>query len=344
MNHLNMEVKIVPNKIAHEEKFEIPTEAIREILINAVCHRCLTDNSRVLVAIYDDRIEITSPGVLYNVLTLKGVLEGKTATRNVCITNVLSYLNIIENWVTGVQRAILLCKEAGIKEAKFIEMDSAIRVNFYRPSYIEPINEPINEPIKTELSKNGQKIFKTYLRQLLADAKSERLIKESHATSDFVFYTRNKNRKEIEAMDEEQAKIFFNTLITWPNIKEKALLLTLSLTGFRKGEVIGLKWDDIDFNKAKISVNRSVGNYPKYGLIIKEPKTEKSLRTITFPNILIENLKEYKTYQDNLKQKLGDYYKDENFVFSKEDGSLIGTGRAGQVLELQQLQIFIHTL
>ena len=72
-------------------------------------------------------------------------------------------------------------------------------------------------------------------------------------------------------------------------------------------EVIGLKWDDIDFNKAKISVNRSVSNYAKYGLIIKEPKSEKSLRTITVPNILIETLKEYKTYQDNLKQKLGDY-------------------------------------
>ena len=38
MNHLNMEVKIVPNKIAHEERFEIPTEAISEILVNAVCH------------------------------------------------------------------------------------------------------------------------------------------------------------------------------------------------------------------------------------------------------------------------------------------------------------------
>ena len=118
-------------------------------------------------------------------------------------------------------------------------------------------------------------------------------------------------------MDEEQAKTFFNTLITWPNIKEKTLLLTLLLTGFRKGEVIGLKWDDIDFNIAKISVNRSVGNYPKYGLIIKEPKIEKSLRTITVPNILIDTLKEYKTYQDNLKQKLGDYYKDEKWLFSK---------------------------
>ncbi len=102
-----------------------------------------------------------------------------------------------------------------------------------------------------ELAPITKKRFKTYLRQLLADAKSERLIKESHATSDFVFCTRDKNRKEIEAMDEEQAKTFFNTLITWPNIKEKALLLTLLLTGFRKCEVIGLKWDDIDLIKLK---------------------------------------------------------------------------------------------
>lgn len=36
---------------------------------------------------------------------------------------------------TGVQRSILLCEEAGIKEPEFIETDSAIRVNFYRPNY-----------------------------------------------------------------------------------------------------------------------------------------------------------------------------------------------------------------
>ncbi len=203
----------------------------------------------------------------------------------------------------------------------------------------------LNQLKLTAISKK----FKTYLRQLLAHAKRERLIKENYATSDFVFYTRDKNHKEIKAMDEEQAKTFFNTLITWPNIKEKTLLLTLLLTGFRKGDVIGLKWDDIDFNKAKISVNRSVGNYPKYGLIIKEPKTEKSLRTITVPNILIDTLKEYKTYQDNLKQKLGDYYKDENFIFSKEDGSLIGTDRPNawldEVLKKANLPHFkVHSL
>lgn len=57
------------------------------------------------------------------------------STRNACIVNIFSYLNIIENWGTGVQRSILLCEEAGIKKPEFIEMDFAIRVNFYRPNY-----------------------------------------------------------------------------------------------------------------------------------------------------------------------------------------------------------------
>ena len=57
------------------------------------------------------------------------------STRNACIVNVFSCLNIIENWKTGIQRTILLCEEAGIKKPEFIEMDSAIRVNFYRPNY-----------------------------------------------------------------------------------------------------------------------------------------------------------------------------------------------------------------
>ena len=150
-------------------------------------------------------------------------------------------------------------------------------------------------------------------------------------------------------MDEEQAKIFFNTLINWPNIKEKTLLLTLLLTGFRKGEVIGLKWDDIDFKKNKISVNRSVGYFSEFGLIIKDPKTNKSLRTISVPNILIDTLKEYKTYQENIKKEVGEYYKDENWVFSKEDGTLIGTDRPNawldEVLKKANLPHFkVHSL
>ena len=52
-----------------KEKYELPPEAIREMIINAHCHRNILDESCIQVAIYDDRLEVTSPGGLYNGLT-----------------------------------------------------------------------------------------------------------------------------------------------------------------------------------------------------------------------------------------------------------------------------------
>ena len=53
--------------LVRKEKYELPPEAIREMIINAHCHRNLLDESCVQIAIYDDRLEVTSPGGLYNV-------------------------------------------------------------------------------------------------------------------------------------------------------------------------------------------------------------------------------------------------------------------------------------
>ena len=50
---------------------ELPPEAIREMIINAHCHRNLLDESCIQVAVYDDRLEVTSPGGLYNGLTYR---------------------------------------------------------------------------------------------------------------------------------------------------------------------------------------------------------------------------------------------------------------------------------
>ena len=59
-----------------KEKYELPPEAIREMIINAHCHRNILDESCIQVAIYDDRLEVTSPGGLYNGLTYEEVMNG----------------------------------------------------------------------------------------------------------------------------------------------------------------------------------------------------------------------------------------------------------------------------
>ena len=80
LEHINMAIEI--NGIVHDEIYELPIQAIRELIINAVIHRNYMMNSSVQVAVYDDRVEISSPGSLYGSLTLQEALSGRSSIRN----------------------------------------------------------------------------------------------------------------------------------------------------------------------------------------------------------------------------------------------------------------------
>ena len=120
--------------LIRKESYELPIDAIREMIVNAHCHRNLTDESCVQVAIYDDRLEVTSPGGLYNGLTFEEALQGHSKLRNRAIANVFSQMGLIEAWGTGLQRIKNAAKEYGLPEPEFIEMPESFRVNLYRNS------------------------------------------------------------------------------------------------------------------------------------------------------------------------------------------------------------------
>ena len=109
-------------------------DAIREMIVNAECHRNMTDESCVQVAIYDDRLEVTSPGGLYNGLTFEEAIEGHSKLRNRAIANAFSQIGLIEAWGTGLQRIQSAAKEYGLPDVEFIEMPESFRVNLYRMS------------------------------------------------------------------------------------------------------------------------------------------------------------------------------------------------------------------
>ncbi len=118
--------------IQRKEAYELPVEAIREMIVNAHCHRNMTDESCVQVAIYDDRLEVTSPGGLYNGLTFEEALQGHSKLRNRAIANVFSQIGLVEAWGTGLQRIQKTAREYGLPEVEFIEMTETFRVNLYR--------------------------------------------------------------------------------------------------------------------------------------------------------------------------------------------------------------------
>lgn len=130
LKHINLGATI--DGIVRKDRYELPPESIREAIINSVCHRCYLDHSCVQIAIYDNRVEITSPGMLYGGLTIEQAMAGRSKIRNICIAEVFSRMGIIEQWGTGIQRMIQGCKEYGVREPEFIDMGDAFRVNFYR--------------------------------------------------------------------------------------------------------------------------------------------------------------------------------------------------------------------
>lgn len=118
--------------LLRKESYELPVEAIREMIVNAHCHRNMRDESCVQVAIYDDRLEVTSPGGLYNGLTFEEALQGHSKLRNRAIANVFSQIGLIEAWGTGLQRIQNLAKEYRLPDVEFIEMPETFRVNLFR--------------------------------------------------------------------------------------------------------------------------------------------------------------------------------------------------------------------
>lgn len=107
-------------------------EAIREMIINAHCHRNLLDESCIQVAIYDDRLEATSPGGFYNGLTCEQALTGHSKIRNKGIANIFSQMGLVEAWGSGITRIFEATSEYGLPKPEIQEFDDMIRFNLFR--------------------------------------------------------------------------------------------------------------------------------------------------------------------------------------------------------------------
>lgn len=119
---------IITGKPARDEKWEYPLEAVREALINAVCHREYAALSNTQVRLYDDRIEIWNPGGLLLPLTPEKLLqEHASIKRNPLIANSLFFAGFIESWGSGTLRIAKLAQEANLEIPEFRSQPSEFR-------------------------------------------------------------------------------------------------------------------------------------------------------------------------------------------------------------------------
>lgn len=125
--------------------------------------------------------------------------------------------------------------------------------------------------------------------------------------------------KEVNYFQPEQAAAIRDALEQEP-IKWRTITHLLLITGARRGEVLGLKWDKVDFSKNQIYICNSVLYSPDIGIYESTPKTERSKRYITLPAETIQLLRQYRAWQNTERMRLGEYYQNQGFVFSQDTG------------------------
>ena len=132
--HLNMHGKIVG--LVRDEYLEVPAEALREVVLNALCHRQYERyNLTIGIAIYDDRIEIENPGVLPPQITPENILQPHISyPYNPLIANVLYSTTYIENWGSGVKRIMEACQKRGVAAPIWSINGGFVVVTFMRPA------------------------------------------------------------------------------------------------------------------------------------------------------------------------------------------------------------------
>ena len=128
--HLNISGKIIG--LHREDNLEISVRALREALVNALCHRIYDLPSQSIgLAIYDDRIEIENPGRFPQGLTSENIKSvHKSQPYNQLIAEVLYKTSWLESWGTGVQRMCDACKENCIPEPYYITEQGYVTIVF----------------------------------------------------------------------------------------------------------------------------------------------------------------------------------------------------------------------
>lgn len=130
-------------------------------------------------------------------------------------------------------------------------------------------------------------------------------------------------QQEAAHLEIEDARKLLELLQKEP-IKYRAMITFDLLSGLRRGELLGLRWKDVDFEAQTITIVQTSAYAPGYGVYTDTPKNKTSARPLKISRSAILMLLEYKRWQDEQKALCGSYWKDEDGrIFTRDDGAPI---------------------
>lgn len=201
-----------------------------------------------------------------------------------------------------------------------IEYD--IKVRFTNTEYIDSLLERVAK-VSSSAGNKGREILNLAMKEAVIGG----YIKTNPVIGTKP-YKRQKPRVTILSKDKIKVLLKASSNNNW----YLEILLGL-FCGLRKGEILGLKFSDFNFEKRTVYINRQIVSNPlikkgsgskidEYGLIERDPKTPNSFRTLRVPEIIIEELVKREHLVGLNKEKYADRYEDKDYISCQKNGKL----------------------
>lgn len=130
--------------------------------------------------------------------------------------------------------------------------------------------------------------------------------------------------KDIDVYNLDEAQKFLDLICEKAPLKYKVFFIIVIFTGFRKGEILGLEWSDIDFENNIISIERTSIYSKERGIITGSPKTKSGRRSLKVPAAVIDAILELKIEQEKIKADAGDLWNETERLFTSWNGKPMG--------------------
>lgn len=280
-----------------------------------------------LTAFYRELMEVRKVSTYTAVIDLKAYLKEHKITQ--------ARLAEDSGICTGTIRSITIGNAATEETAKNIA--DALHIDFDK--LFQPSREP--QPLSGQTILHYHRLISVILQTAVEwqyiPANAAERVKPPKAEANEAIYLDDKQAIRLLELLEDQP-IYYRTAVT-----------VLLFTGMRRGELMGLHWNDIDFENNLITIERSLQYLPEKGVYESDTKTRSSRRAIKAPASALASLKAYRTWQWKLFLSIGKPWDESGQVFVTQNGTPMHpdtlTSWFGEFIKTTDLpQIHIHSL
>jgi integrase len=224
-------------------------------------------------------------------------------------------IEFLEQWLGTIRESVrpkTLHQYAQIARGHIAPRLGNIKLKDLRPDQIQGL---YNEKLDKGVSARTVLLIHSVLHKALNQALNLGLIGRNPAQA----VSRPKaKRKEMRILTSDQARTFLSVA---EETRYRALFHLALHTGMREGELLGLKWEDLDWVTRQLQVKRQLQVMPGIGMFFAEPKTASGRRTIVLSKAMIEKLREHLDDQDQDRQQAGEKWRENGLIFPTTIGT-----------------------